>query len=87
MGALGSYIFFSSDLKVCSDFLAARRAQRTGHCSRQKKKVTASLNVCISLRTSGFKEEAECCAQVVQASEHKSRQTFTTALEKIRAWP
>lgn len=37
--------------------------------------------------TACHKVEAECCAQVVQASEHKSRQTFTTALEKNRAWP
>jgi hypothetical protein len=57
------------DFEECAVFW-----QPEGHHARchrspsQKRNVSANLNVRISLRASGLKEEAECCAQVVQAS-------------------
>ncbi|HEY8937359.1 MAG TPA: hypothetical protein VIM65_19170, partial [Cyclobacteriaceae bacterium] len=50
--------------------LAARGAPRAKPTlPRQKGKIYTTVTLSVSLRTSGFKEEAECCAQVVQASE------------------
>lgn len=50
--------------------MAARRAPRASlTLPRQKREVYTDMKERISLRASGFKEEAECCAQVVQASE------------------
>jgi len=44
------------------------RAQ-SPHSPAKKESISADVTLGISLRASGFKEEAECCAQVVQAGE------------------
>ncbi len=71
-------------MEVCSNFLAALGAPRAKPTlPRQKKKVSARLNVRISLRASGLKVEAECKHFLFMASANNRARYYRT-VKKIK---